>query len=63
MSCQQNMALFTFFQFMANLEPSGSQPGAWYAKLTFSLAVILYLTKTANRTKKSVTQLSSYCFE
>ena len=64
MSCQQNMTLFTFFQFMADLEQSGNQiPDAWSVKLIFSLAVTLYLTKTANRTKKSVTQLSSYCFE
>ena len=31
-------------------------------KLTFSLTVTLYLTKTENRTKKSLTQLSHYCF-
>ena len=33
------------------------------AKLMFSLIVIFYLTKTENRTKKSLTQLSHYCFE
>ena len=32
-------------------------------KLTFSLAVTFCLAKTENRTKKSPTQLSHYCFE
>ena len=32
-------------------------------KLTFSLMVTFYLTKTENRTKKFQTQLSHYCFE
>ena len=36
---------------------------AWSIKLTFSLIVTYYLTKTKNRTKKSLTQLSYYCFE
>ena len=31
--------------------------------LIFSLIVTFYLTKTENRTKKSLTQLSYYCFE
>ena len=29
----------------------------------FSLIVTFYLTKTENRTEKSLTQLSHYCFE
>ena len=33
------------------------------AKLMFSLIVIFYLTKTENRTKKSLTQVSQYWFE
>ena len=33
-----------------------------YKKLTFSLTVTFYLTKPENRTKKSLTQLSYYCF-
>ena len=38
---------------MANLQPSGSRvPNAWSIKLTFSLTVTFYLTKTENRTKK-----------
>ena len=32
-------------------------------KRTFSLIVTYHLTKTANRTKKYLTQLSQYCFE
>ena len=55
---------FSFFQFMANLEQSGSRiPGAWSMELTFSLTITFYLAKTENRTKKSLTQLSHYCFE
>ena len=30
---------------------------------TFSLIVTFYLTKTENRTKKSLTQLSCFCYE
>ena len=33
------------------------------AKLTFSLLVTFHLTKTENRTKKFLTQLTHYCFE
>ena len=48
---------------MSNLEQSGSwNPHTWFAILTFSLKIILYLTKTENRTKKSLTQLFYYCF-
>ena len=49
---------------MVNLEQSESWiPDALSVKLTFSLKVTFYLTKTENRTKKSLTQLSHYCFE
>ena len=42
---------------MAYLEQSGSQvPNACPVKLTFSLTVTFYLTKTANKTKKFLTQ-------
>ena len=34
-----------------------------WKKLTFSLTVIFYLTKSGNRTKKSLTEFSHYCFE
>ena len=62
--CRQIAASLLFFQFMANLEQTGSRiPDAYSAKLTFSLTVTFYLTKTENRTKKSLTQLSHYCFD
>ena len=40
------------FPIMANLEQLGSRipNSAYFAKLTFSLKVIFYLTKTENRT-------------
>ena len=33
------------------------------AEVMFSVIVTFYLTKTENRTKKSLTQVSHYCFE
>ena len=58
-----NCDVILFSQFIANLKQSRKQiPNAWYIKLTFSLKIIFYLTKTENRTKKSLTQLSYYCF-
>ena len=63
-SCWEIVTSLSFFQFMANLEPSRSQiPDAWSVKLTFSLTITFYLTKTENRTKKSLRQLSHCCFE
>ena len=48
-SHQQIMTSLSFFQFMANLEPSGSRiPEAESVKLTFSLKVTFNLTKTEN---------------
>ena len=63
-SCRRVVTSLSFFRFMANLE----QPRSWIldaqsVKLTFSLIVTFYLSKTENRTKKSLTQLSYYCFE
>ena len=53
-----------FLQSMANLEQSGSRiPDAQSVKLMFSLIVTFHLTRTENRTKKLLTQLSHYCFE
>ena len=63
-SCQQIVTSLVFFQFMANLEQSRSRiPDAQSVKFTFSLTAAFYLTKIENRTKKSLTQLSHYCFE
>ena len=63
-SCKRIVKSLLFFQFMANLEQSRSRsPKALSVELTFSSIVTLYLTKTENRIKKSLTQLSHYCFE
>ena len=63
-ACRQIVMSLYFFQFMDNSQPSGNRiPDAWSIKLTFSLITItFYLTKIENRTKKSLTQLSYYCF-
>ena len=54
----------SFFGFLANLEQSGGLiPDTESAKVIFSVIVTFCLTKTENRTKKSLTQLSNYCFE
>ena len=51
-----------FFRFMINLEQPGSRtPGALSVKRM--LIVTFYLTKTENRRKRSLTQLSHYCFD
>ena len=47
-SCRQIVKSLSFFGYMANLE---------------QLTVTLYLTKIEKKTKKSLTQLSYYCFE
>ena len=45
---------------MADLEPSRSHIlDAWSVILIFSLIATFYITKTENRTKKSLAQLSS----
>ena len=60
----KNYDVVAIFQFTANLEQSGSQiPDAQSVKFIFSLKITCYLTKTENRTKKSLTQLSHDCFE
>ena len=64
MSCWQIVTSLSFFQLMADLEQSERQIlGSWSVKVTFSLIVFFHLTKTENRTKKSLTQLSYYCFK
>ena len=51
-SCRQIVTSLSFFQFMTNLEQSGSRIlDAWSVKLTFSLMVTFYITKTENRTE------------
>ena len=57
--CRQIVTSWSFFQFMANLEQSGSRiPDAWSVKFKFSIIETFNLTKSENRTKKSLTQLS-----
>ena len=63
-SFQQIVTSLSFFQIMANLEQSGSWiQDVWSGILACLLIVTFYLTKTENRTKKSLTQLSYHCFE
>ena len=60
-SCQKFVTTLSFFRFMANLEQSGSRiPETQSVKFIFSLKVTFYPTKTENRTKNYVTQLSQY---
>ena len=59
-----NCGVIVFFQFMANLHPSGTRIlDAWSQKLTFSLTLTFRHIKTENRLKKFLTQLSYYSFE
>ena len=63
-SCQKIVMSLSFFGFLANLEQSeGWIPDTESAEVMFSVTVTFCLTKTENRTKKSLTQLSHYCFE
>ena len=64
MSCQQIVRSLSFFRFLSNLEQSGRRiPVVCSLKLTLPLIATFYLTKTANRTKTFLTELSYYCFE
>ena len=63
-SCQKIMTSLSIFGFLANLEqPDGRIPDTESAKVIFSIIVTFCFTKTENRTKKSLLQLSHYCFE
>ena len=63
-SCRKIVTSLPFFQFTANLEESRIWiSDAYSVKLVFLLTVTFYLTKTENRTKKSLAQLLHYCFE
>ena len=60
----KNCDFIVSFSIYGKLEQSGSWiPDALSIKLIFSLIVTFYLTKTENRTKQSLTQLSHSCFE
>ena len=63
-SCWKIKMTLSFFRFLVKLEQSrGRIPDTESAKVMFSVIVSFCLTKTENRTKKSLTQLSHYCFE
>ena len=58
-SCRKIVTSLLFFQFTANLEQSRNRiPDAQSVKLLFSLIGTFHLTKSENRTKISLTQLS-----
>ena len=56
-NCDAIVIFPIYGQFGASREPDSGRI------LIFSLIVNFYLTKTTNRTKKSLTQLAQYCFE
>ena len=59
-----NCNVIVSFWIITHLEQSGSCIlEEWSVILKFSLIITFYLKKTENRTKKSPTQLSYYCFE
>ena len=61
MSCRKIVMSLSFFGFLANLEQSGGRiPDTESAEVMFSVTVTFGLTKTENRTKKSLKQLSHY---
>ena len=61
---RENCDVLVIFPINADLEQFRSRiSDAQSVKPTFSLIVTFYLTKTENRTKKYLTQLSHYCFE
>ena len=62
--CQQIVTPLLLFQFMVNLELTGIRIlDARSVKLTFSLTVTFYLTKSANKSKNFLTQLSYFYIE
>ena len=64
MSFRKIVTSLSIFGFLVNLGQSGGRiPDTESPKIMFSLTVIFFLTKTENRTKKSLTRLSHYCFE
>ena len=62
-SCRKIATSLSFFEFLANLE----QSRGWIldkesTKVVFSVIVTFCLTKTENKSKKSLTQLLHCCF-
>ena len=63
-SCRKIVTSLSFFGFLATLEQSGGWiPDTESVEVTFYVTVTFCLTKTEKRTKKSLPQLSHYCFE
>ena len=63
-SCRKIVTSLSFFRFFANLEQSGGRiTDTESAKAMFLVMLTFCLTETENRTKKSLRQLSYYCFE
>ena len=57
----ENCDVIVIFQIFVHLEQSRNKiPDTESAKVMFSVIVTFFLTKTENRTKKSLTQLSHY---
>ena len=60
----ENCEVIVIFGFLTNLDQSGGQiPYTESAKVMFSVKVTFCFTKTRNRTKNYLTQLSHYYFE
>ena len=60
----ENCDVIAIFRILVNLEQSGSRiPDTESVKVMFSVIVAFCLTKTENRTKKPLTQLSHYHFD
>ena len=63
-SCQTIVKSLPFFGFLANLEQSGGRnPNTESANVMFSVIATFHSTKTENRTRKSLTQLTHYRFK
>ena len=63
-SCRKIVTSSSFSGFLANLEQSRDRiPDIESAKVMFLVTITFCRTKTENRTKKPLTQLSHYCFE
>ena len=63
-SCREIVTSLSFFGFLANLEQSGGRiQDTESTKVKFPVIVAFCLTKTVNRPKKFLAQLSHYCFE
>ena len=63
-TCWQIVTSLSFFGFLTNLEQSRDRIlDTDSAKIMFSVPVAFFRIKTENRTKKSLIQLSHYCFE